>query len=270
MHTALGIDIRKTKETVKGQQKMEKIWRNKIAVVVDEISMVSLDLFATVDLHLGKAKALQKNSSVVLGELLVVIFLDDFFQFSFVTGRSLWEVLLSLHEEYGQHIWHHFTDVITLTERMRQQGDIVFQQLLQRACTGGLTQEDINLLNSKIAKELPTSNDLFSVIVVKSNPKRHLINRHQIYKFAKEKSQDVYIFPVSHTRSKTRNENLVTSEKLFQVQDGGAVTGPGLLYYTKGIPTAVLSNVCTPLSLVNGARYISVGIVLDDNSIFNL
>ncbi len=68
---------------------MEKIWRNKIAVVVDEMSMVSLDLLATVDLHLGKAKALHENSSAVLGGLPIVIFLGEFFQFSPVTGRSL-------------------------------------------------------------------------------------------------------------------------------------------------------------------------------------
>lgn len=62
----------------------------------------------------------------------------------------------------------------------------------------------------------------------------------------------------------------VTSKKLFQMQDGGIVTRLRLLYYTKDIPTAVFSNVCTPISLVNGARYIFVCIVPDDNSIFNL
>ena len=41
--------------------------------------MVSLDLFATVDLYLGKTKALDKNSSVVLDGLFVAIFYDDFF-----------------------------------------------------------------------------------------------------------------------------------------------------------------------------------------------
>ncbi len=49
---------------------------------------------------------------------------------------------------------------------MRKQVDIVFQQLLKKARTGGLTQEDVHLLNSKIAKELPTSNDLSLVVVV--------------------------------------------------------------------------------------------------------
>ncbi len=141
---------------------------------------------------------------------------------------------------------------------------------MKRACIGSLTQEDVNLPNSKIAKELLISNNLSSVVVVQSNAEKHLINCHQIYNFAKEKSQDVYIFPVSYTRSITRNENLVTSKKLFQVQDGGAVAGPGLLYYTKGMPIAILSNVCILISLVNKARYISIGIVLDDDDMFHL
>lgn len=49
---------------------------------------------------------------------------------------------------------------------MRQQDDYVFQQLLKRTRTGRLTQADVDLLNSKIAEELPTSNDLSSVVVV--------------------------------------------------------------------------------------------------------
>ena len=32
----------------------------------------------------------------------------------------------------------------------------------------------------------------------------------------------------------------------------------------------MLSNVCTPIGLVNGAKYISTGIILDDNNILNL
>ncbi len=100
MHIILEIDIRKTKETVKDQQKIEKIWRNKIVIVVDEMSIVSLDLLVTVDLHLGKAKALHKNSSAVLSELSIIIFFGDFFQFFPVTKRSLWEVTLNLDKEY--------------------------------------------------------------------------------------------------------------------------------------------------------------------------
>ena len=194
---------------------MEKIWYNKIAIIVNKINMVSLDLFATVDLYFGKAKALHKNSSAVLGGLSVVIFLGNFFQFSSLIERFLWEVSLSLHEKHRQYIWHHFTNVIILTEQIRQQGDIVFQQLSKRARPRDLTKKNVNLLNNKIAKKLPTSNDLSLVVIVQFNTKKYLINCYQIYKFAKEKFQDVYIFSASHIRSKTSNKNLVTSKKLF-------------------------------------------------------
>ena len=126
------------------------------------------------------------------------------------------------------------------------------------------------MLNSKIAKKLLMNNDLSSVVVIQSNTKKHLINCYQIYKFAKEKPQDVYIFSASHTRLKTRNRNLMTSKKLFQVQDRSAITGPRLLYYTKGMLTIVFSNVYTPIDLVNRVRYISIGIILNDNGMFNL
>ena len=65
------------------------------------MSIVCPDFFATVDLHLGKAKALYINLSAILVELPVIIILGDFFQFSLRIKRSLWKVPLSLHEEYG-------------------------------------------------------------------------------------------------------------------------------------------------------------------------
>ncbi len=49
-----------------------------------------------------------------------------------------------------------------------------------------------------------------------------------------------------------------------------ALTRPGFLYYTKGMPTALLSNVYSLIDLINGARYISVGIVPEDDGMFNL
>ena len=59
---------------------------------------------------------------------------------------------------------------------MRQQGDIIFQKLLKKARTGCLTQKDVDLLNSNVVKELLTSNNLFSVVIVQTNVKKHLIN----------------------------------------------------------------------------------------------
>lgn len=133
-----------------------------------------------------------------------------------------------------------------------------------------MTQKVVDLLINKIVKELPISNNLFIVIVVQFNIKRHLINYYRIYKLAKEESYNVYIFPTSYTRSKTRNKNLVRSKKQFNMQNRGTVLGLGLLYYTESILIAMLSNICFPISLINEARYIFEGIIPDDDNIFNL
>lgn len=61
----------------------------------------------------------------------------------------------------------------------------------------------------------------------------------------------------------------MSGKKLFWVQDRGTVTRLGLLYYTESMPTALLSNVCTLFGLVNGTRYQVIGIVPDDNGMFN-
>lgn len=45
------------------------------------------------------------------------------------------------------------------------------------------------------------------------------------------------------------------------MQDGGIVTGPELLYYIKGMPTAVLINICISFGLLNRVRYQAVGII---------
>lgn len=152
---------------------------------------------------------------------------------------------------------------------MRQQNDIVFQPLLKRARTSYLTQKDVNLLNNKISKELPTNNNFFLVVVIQINAKKHLINWHQIYKMARKKSQNVYIFSASHIWSNVRGGNFMSGKKLFHVQDRSTVTRPELLYYTKGLLTTILSNVCRSISLVNEARYQAVDIVPDENSMSN-
>lgn len=78
-----------------------------------------------------------------------------------------------------------------------------------------MTQKNINLFTTKIVKNLPTNNNLFLVVIIQSY-KKNLINRHQIYKLAKKKSQNIYIFLTSYTKSKTKDVNLVISKKLLK------------------------------------------------------
>lgn len=116
MHTTYGIDTWRTKTSVQGQQKLEKLLCNKIAIIVDKMSIISLEFLATVDLHFGRTKFLYENLYAVLSRFSDVILLGGFFQFSPVTRQSLWKVPLSPHKKHRQRIWHHFADIITLTK----------------------------------------------------------------------------------------------------------------------------------------------------------
>ena len=75
--------------------------------------------------------------------------------------------------------------MITLTEQMRQQFGFVFQKLLNRAKTDELNENNVRLLNKRVAVRLSVSNSLNNVTIVQFNQTRHSINRFQIEQFAR-------------------------------------------------------------------------------------
>ena len=88
-------------------------------------------------------------------------------------------------------------------------------------------------------------------------------------RFAQARGQKIFVFPARHTRRKkakgTRNPDVDT---LLEMQDSSNVKGPGLFMYTQDMPAAVLSNISTPLGIVNGAQGRAVGVVPDPDGLF--
>ena len=70
-----------------------------------------------------------------------------------------------------------------------------------------------------------------------------------------KKFNNIYIFLVSHIRSKIRDRNLVFGKKLFQMQDENITIRLGLLYYTKNMLIIMFNNIYIFINLVNKARY---------------
>ncbi len=56
-------------------------WQNRLALILDKISMVSLKLLSTVDMRLSQAKGKINNDIAVFGGLALVIVIGDFYQF---------------------------------------------------------------------------------------------------------------------------------------------------------------------------------------------
>ncbi len=164
--------------------------------------MVFLKLLLTVDMHLSQAKGKTNNNIAVLSGLALVIVMGDFYQFPLVVGRSLWTHFVTSKEIHDKGIWNQFTLVITLTEQMRQHDDKSFQAMLTRARRGLLNNDDIVILNSKVAVTIPILNLGEQVVIVQQNTIRHTINRIQIKRFAKAHNRDVILFPTEHSRTK--------------------------------------------------------------------
>ena len=127
-----------------------------------------------------------------------------------------------------------------------------------------MTEDDLALLNSKVATSLlnPELND--ATMIVKLNALRHHINYIQMEHFAHSQSQKIYIFPAQHSRTASTSSSPLHIEDLLQQADEGSkIPFQGLFFYTLDMPAIMLSNTCTLLGHVNGARGIASGIVVD-------
>ena len=125
------------------------------------------------------------------------------------------------------------------------------------------------MLNSKVITSLFTQELEDATSIVTKNTLRHHLNRLQMEHFARSRGQRIYIFPALHSRTKSTSLSMVHAEELLRLPDKGAdIPFPGLFFYTPQMATMVLTNSCTPLGLVNGARGIATGVVVDPTGTF--
>ena len=267
IHTGLGVAVRGHRKR-EASSRVRSLWTDKTMLIIDEISMVSSKLMDSIDKQCKVMKNLNSNSTAVFGGLHVVIFLGDFHQFPPIQAKALWQKQESNDEKRGQQLWHMFKDVVLLDEQMRQQHDAAYHKLLQRARNATITQADVNLLNTKVVTHLESRPDRINTCIVRTNKLRHVIIRLQIERFARIRSQKVFILPARHTRwKKAKGTRSLEVDKLLEVQDSSNVKGPGLLMYTQNMPAAVLSNISTRLGIVNGAQGRAVEVVPDPDGI---
>jgi hypothetical protein len=192
------------------------------------------------------------------------VFMGDFYQFPPVKGLPLWRCIEDNKEEevLGKELWNRFADVIMLDQQMRQAEDLRFRELLQRAREGQLSDDDINLLNSKMLPADTAFPTHAMTCIVRTNRLRHNLNYHGLIQFARSRSQPVYIFPADHRRLPSV-QNLDLKDILSQQDEGVNIPSQGLFLYTAGMPCMVLANINSMIGLVNGSRGTATGIIVD-------
>ncbi|KAJ5198759.1 uncharacterized protein N7498_007876 [Penicillium cinerascens] len=270
-HTSLGISLNRYRRTGVGQR-VRRLWTQKTIMFIDEVSMVDLSALSIINTHCKIARSLERSSPDLFGGLPVVILMGDFYQFPPVQGQPLWKPPRNETEQDGKLIWNQFKQVIILDEQMRQAEDLPYRNILTRARTATLTHDDILVLNSKAITSLDDPRLHATTAVVKLNALRHIINRFQIERFARSKRQRILIFPALHTRTRSSAPTDLTlhaDDLLGLPEQGAKIPFPGLILYTLSMPTMLLTNICTPAGLVNGATGEAVGVVVDPDADFH-
>ena len=279
IHAALGVSSFENPRQPTGRGHLDKV-RRRLArtkvLVVDEVSMVGSKMLVQVDEKCSRIWSLPTGSSAILGGLPIILFLGDFKQFEPVRDMPLWKdrgAKATKDEKRASQIWKEVKDVIFLTEQMRQKDDLPYQELLQRAETCSLTQADIDLLNTKTVAELQSAGMRVPDRAIRPiNTDRHDYNRSGAERLATGRDQKVWMFAGTHDRPlRSSSQGHISIGSMLSQGDDGTFKGPGIFFYTKGMPVMLLENLLTPFKLVNGRIGKAVDVVVDsDSDVFDL
>lgn len=145
-----------------------KYWRKTEILIIDEISMLSPDLFD----NLEKIARLLRSSEKPFGGMQLVLS-GDFCQLPCVSSKFFC---------FEAKSWQKCIDVNFYLTRIMRQKDIVFQKCLNNARIGELTEENIKLLKTR---EISLENDLISPTKIFCyNYNVDQINKKELYKLS--------------------------------------------------------------------------------------
>jgi len=235
-HTTLGMSIG-NKPIHTAPRRIQHLWAHKTIMVIDEISMTDLQSLFRINKHCNVARSSKSETAELFGEVPIVIFMGDFYQFPPVKGLPLWRQPRPNKEEEiaGQQIWHRFTDVIILDEQMRQAEDLPFQEFLHRVRNAALTIDDLVFLNSKVISADPDFPLYKMISISKSNTLRQRLGHLAMIQYARYHHQYIYLFPADHKRLPPL-QNLSLEDIFSQQDEGVKIPSQGLFLYTAGMP----------------------------------
>ena len=216
--------------------------------------MVGSKMLVQVDEKSSRIWSPPAGSSAILGGLSIIQFLWDFKQFEPVRDTPLWKdrgAKATKDEKRASQIWRQVKDVIFLTEQVRQKDDLPYQELLQRAETCSLTQADIDLLNMRTVTALQSAGMRVPDRAIRPiNTDRHDYNRSGTERLAIDRDQKVWMFAGIHDHPlRSSYQGHVSIGSMLSQGDDGGFKGPGIFFYTKGMPGMLLDNLLLALAL---------------------
>jgi ATP-dependent DNA helicase PIF1 len=227
IHSYLGIGLAKDSPTdlarklfFKNKQKVSDLQELQI-LLIDEISMLDGDLLHKISTYL----AIVRNCNKPFGGIQLILS-GDFYQLPPVNGPFAFKSPIWASLNFSCHV---------LTKIYRQEGDTVFQGILERAKSSNVTNEDIRVL--KACKGLQFKTDVKPTSLYSVNATVDIINKRE-YELLKG-NEMVYntIYANNETKAYCDNTKI-----------------PPFVKLKVGAQIMVTRNVNTELKLANGTR----------------
>ncbi|XP_044718870.1 PIF1-like helicase domain-containing protein [Hirsutella rhossiliensis] len=274
IHSACGLDSHRdpNKPPPPFSEAKKWIWKLKLVLVIDEVSMLGGATLHNVSRHL---QALRDCPDEPFGGMPVVLLMGDFYQFAPVRETSLLinrppdrtqtplrQATISHHS--GCRLWHLFKTVVLLEDQVRARNDPQLRALLDRVRNGRQTHEDLSLLNANIVgRSQITFHDGLRAITP-LNRTRWALNMEAVVGWARFNQRHIRIFVSTHTwRSGALSPDIVV--RTIGQGDDSACKVPGVFFYAQGMPVVVNKNIYTGLKVVNGADFTAVDVIIDPN-----
>lgn len=217
-----------------------KRWRELDVLIIDEISMLSPELFDKLE---QLARSLRKNSKPFGGIQLILT--GDFLQLpnvsnpdSFCFEANSWSKCIN--------------NVIYLTEIFRQ-NDSVFQKVLSEVRLGKLSDESISILESRIDAKLENEYGIIPTKIYALNVDVDNENQKSIDELA-EKNPDLEFFEYNRTHKLLKKGLKFVEEKLRKT-----CMAPEVLQLCVGAQVMLIYNLDLEIGLANGSRGVVIG-----------
>ena len=258
LHSLFGFKFGTSYMSMPDKVREEKrvLFRNLKCVIVDEISMVSADLLYNLDLRLREIMQVDD----VMGGLAVFLF-GDLFQLEPPKARYVFKEPVNKEHALAyqlRDLWKQFT-VVHLVENHRQGEDKTYGDLLNRLRVGAHTEEDVELLKTRIVPEDDPVLDN-ALHIYGTNKKVNARNNAKLNDIPGE------LFTV-------KARNMSKTVKKFKVNNAGCVLNTPFLAELKlkiGAEVVLVHNINTLDGLTNGARGVLVAVERKDGAIKRL
>lgn len=228
-------------------QKLKKQFQFIRTIVIDEISMVSSTQLT--DIHRRMTSI--KNNDLPFGGCNVIV-VGDFFQLKPVMGTFAYKNI---------YLWPLFT-LFILKQNMRQSSDILYAQILNRIKIGSYTQEDVNVLKSRLV----TANSCLDPSILHIYPTKIEVESHNS-KMQSLLTSSIHKFTAQHIFSNNdigKNQNVSLEYIPPDDRDAGGL--PLHINLSVGTKVMLIRNLNVEYGLVNGAHGTVTQLNLHNNS----